>query len=145
MTQVVVGKGHAVVRPFYNDEAVKPNRCYLVGEDVFENYIYGEHSEDALISEYGEVLIFTFEPAVVTETLTDTVAGYILDKARFSPDMGVLMVPPHCGLEMWDVVGVTDTVCNLTNKKYRVKGWQMVYDNTQKMTTFMQAIRLTDV
>jgi hypothetical protein len=38
--------------------------------------------------------------------------------------------PPHCGLELWDVVSAFDNVAN-QNTSYRVSGYTFEYDTFQ--------------
>jgi hypothetical protein len=73
----------------------------------------------------------------------DIIAASMLAKARLDFTWGMISAIPHCGLELWDVINITDTVCNKTNQKYRVAGWTTTYD--PKNQVFKQDIRMTEL
>ena len=50
-----------------------------------------------------------------------------LRQQQLVQDMGELVVPPSCGLQLMDVVTVTDPTAGLTAKKYRIVGLGLRY------------------
>jgi TusA-related sulfurtransferase len=75
----------------------------------------------------GERLEVIHDPAVTSATIAGYVAIAVLAKARLDGKKGQITVPPHCGLELWDVVSVFDNAAN-QNINYRVCGYTFEYD-----------------
>jgi len=75
----------------------------------------------------GERLEVIHEPAVTSAVVAGYVAIAVLAKARLDGKKAQITVPPHCGLELWDVVSVFDNAAN-QNTSYRVRGYTFEYD-----------------
>jgi len=66
----------------------------------------------------------------------------MLDKCSRDGRGAELVIPPHCGLELWDVLAVLDTVAN-QDALYRVAGYDLEYDTVKG--SFLHRLDLCDV
>jgi hypothetical protein len=46
---------------------------------------------------------------------------------RLTTKRGVILIPPNCGQELWDVVQITDAGANQSAIKFRVVGLRLEY------------------
>ena len=90
-------------------------------------YVVQAQSEAVLVGERLEVI---HDPAITSATVAGYVAIAVLAKARLDGKKGQITTPPHCGLELWDVVSAFDNVAN-QNTNYRVSGYTFEYDTFQ--------------
>lgn len=58
-----------------------------------------------------------------------------LDKAS-----GVILIPPNCGQELFDVIEISDCLSNQNRKKYRIIGIGLVYNKLKG--EYYQRVRL---
>ncbi len=136
---------HQISQGQYIAQPIKTNRVYVVGSDVYGNLVFGDAINSNDITEYGEVLKVVTETAIPTTANADTVAANILASARLGVNRGEMVILPNCGMEVGDVIQVTDAVANQSAQKYRVMGFDFVYDPTQPTTKFTHNIKLTSV
>jgi hypothetical protein len=115
---------HYIYQCSYKSLPRNINRVYVVGQNENDLMVYGEDS-DATIN--GEVLEYVTDSMITTEADALTVADNILSKLRFT-DRGFILIGTNCGVELYDVPYITDTVNNQAGK-YRVRGWDFLYDN----------------
>ncbi len=102
----------------------KINRIAVVGTDVNGLNVYAEASNVTGI----EHLFFLTDPMIKTQADVEYVATMLLTKARLTQDMGYLEIGMNCGVELWDVITVTDSVANQSAQKYRVVRIQFIAD-----------------
>ena len=50
---------------------------------------------------------------------------------RLTKNRGYIIIPPNCGVELWDVVVLTDNPAAQTSQKYRVTGIRFEYEPRQ--------------
>jgi methenyltetrahydromethanopterin cyclohydrolase len=62
------------------------------------------------------------DPAIPTAAAAAAVAAAQLAKARLDGKHAQITIAPHCGVEQWDVVNVTDDIANQATS-YRVSGY----------------------
>lgn len=125
---------------YYPDTPELINHVYVVGQDKeTKNFVFGEHSNTA----DAERLSIITTTMVTTEDDANTVAENMIDKQRIQVDLGNMTTPTNCGIELYDVVQITDTVANQSANKYRVKGYTFVYDPDN--STFIDKVELTGV
>jgi hypothetical protein len=67
-------------------------------------------------------------PAIPTGTAAAAVATAQFAMARLDGADAKITIPPHCGIELWDVLAITDTPGNQTVALYRVAGYTLDYD-----------------
>ncbi len=136
---------HWIYQGRYFDMPLKANRVYVVGSDTDGNLVFGSAINSTDITEHGEILMPITEIAIPTVSDANSVASNVLANARFSVNRGEITVPPNCGMEVGDVIQVTDAVANQSTDNYRVAGFKLVYDPTQTTTVFQHTIKLTSV
>ena len=78
----------------------------------------------------GERLEVIHDPAITSAVVAGYVAIAVLAKARLDGKKAQITVPPHCGLELWDVVNIFDNTAN-QNINYRVRGYSFEYDTSK--------------
>ncbi len=116
------------------------NRVCVLGMDINGNMVFGD-AKDAVINE--EILRLISESMISSSTEATTVATNILSKERLKADRGNILVIPNCGMESWDAISLTDSVCNQSSASYRVGGWQFTYDSAK--AKYEHVISLTSV
>jgi len=131
---------HAILRPQYFEEGRLINRVYVVGTDRDGNMVYGEAIDNSI---NGEKLQIQTIPALTSYSEAQSVASNILSKTRLFAERGRITIPPNCGIELYDVIEINDTVCNQTTENYRVSGWLTVYRPTSG--EYYQIVGLTSV
>ena len=119
---------HVILDGQYITETPEVNRAYIIGKDANGNPVYGTASEAAEIALVGERLDFQQELAIPTEALASSVAQAMLAKMRLTTKRGVILIPPNCGQELFDVVEITDSVANQAAIKFRVVGLRFEYN-----------------
>ena len=118
--------GHVILEAAYFTEAPDVNHAYVVGADAAGAEVSGSAITQADVDLVGERLEAHHDPAVYTAAIAAAVAAAVLAKARLDGKRAQTTLPPHCGVELWDVVNVTDTVANQA-ANYRVSGYVMEY------------------
>jgi len=113
---------HVILDGQYITESTEINRAYIIGRDQYGNPVYGTASEAGEIALVGERLDFQQELAIPTEAKAGDVASAILSKMRLTTKRGVILIPPNCGQELFDVVEITDSGANQSATKFRVVG-----------------------
>lgn len=122
---------HVILDGQYNIESPEVNRAYVIGQDAYGNPVYGtavDATEGALV---GERLDFQQELAIPSDSQAASMASAILAKMRLSGKRGVILIPPNCGQELFDVVQVTDIGANQSAVKFRVVGLRFEYNPRQ--------------
>jgi len=122
---------HVILDGQYATETPRINRAYVIGRDIYGNPVYGTAVDSTELGLVGERLDFQQELAVPTEAKAGDVASAILAKMRLSGKGGVILIPPNCGQELFDVVQVTDTQGNQSAVKFRVVGIRFEYNPKQ--------------
>jgi len=118
---------HVVLGGSYAAETPDINRVCVIGRDDDGNSVFGT-AEDTVESELvGERLDFRQEPAVATADGAAELAASAVNKMRLNKASGMIVVPPNCGQELWDVVQVWDLAANQTGTRFRVIGIKFDY------------------
>lgn len=121
---------HVILEAHYSAAAPDVNRAYVVGAASTGAEVSGNASASADIALVGERLEVKHESAISTATVASAVAAAILSAARLDSKHARIVIPPHCGLELWDMITIVDTVAN-QNTSYRVSGYTFDYDTRQ--------------
>lgn len=122
---------HVILDGQYLAESPDINRAYVIGRDAYGNPVYGEAHDSAESSLVGERLDFTQELAIPTTAQAGDVASAVLSKMRLHGKGGVILIPPNCGQELFDVVQVSDSMANQSAVKFRVVGLRFEYNPKQ--------------
>jgi hypothetical protein len=122
---------HVILDGRYATETPGVNRAYIIGRDRYGNPVYGTAVNTEEVDLVGERLDFQPEPAIPTTAQTADVASAILAKMRLMGKSGIILIPPNCGQELFDVVQISDAGANQIAIKFRVVGIRFEY-NTEK-------------
>lgn len=128
---------HPVLEAAYFVEAPDVNRAFVVGSTAAGVQFSGSAITQADVDLVGERLSAHHNPAIPTAAVAAAVAAAQLAKARLDAARAHLTIATHCGVELWDVVNVTDDVSNQA-ANYRVTGYTMdfsegVYQHTLEL------------
>jgi hypothetical protein len=121
---------HIILSATYSEEAPEVNRAFVVGSDAAGGQVSGSAITQADVDLVGERMDAHHNPAVSSGTVAAAVASAMLAKCRLDGRRAEIVIPPHCGLELWDVLAVIDTVAN-QDTLYRVTGYQLEYDTVK--------------
>ena len=122
---------HVILDGQYLSESPNINRAYIIGRDANGNPVWGEAHDSAESGLVGERLDFTQELAIPTTAQAGDVASAILAKMRLMGKRGVILIPPNCGQELFDVVQISDAGANQSAVTFRVVGLRFEYNPKQ--------------
>jgi len=122
---------HVILDGQYATETPGINRAYIIGRDQYGNPVYGEAIDSTELGLVGERLDFTQELAIPTTAQAADVASAILAKMRLTTKRGVILIPPNCGQELFDVVQISDAGANQSAVTFRVVGIRFEYNPKQ--------------
>jgi len=122
---------HVILDGQYLTATPPTNRAYVIGRDIYGNPVYGTAVDSTELGLVGERLDFQQELAIPTESQAADVANAILSKMRLTGKRGVILIPPNCGQELFDVVQITDAGANQSAIKFRVVGLRFEYSPKQ--------------
>jgi hypothetical protein len=134
---------HVILDGQYATETPDKNRMFIIGRDQYGNLVWGEAHDSAESALVGERLDFQHEIAIPTESQAAGMASAILAKMRLTKAKGVILIPPNCGQELWDLIEISDRVAAQNIHKYRINGIQLIYDH--KSGEYYQRLRLAGV
>jgi len=121
---------HVIITAVYSIDAPDINRIFIIGQDATGADVSGNAITQADVDLVGERLDVRHDPAIPSAAAASAVATALLAAARMEGKHGTMTIPPHCGLELWDVLSVYDEVAN-QNTSYRVSGYTFEYDTSQ--------------
>ncbi|MBM4453019.1 MAG: hypothetical protein FJ013_00355 [Chloroflexi bacterium] len=118
---------HPIVAAIFAATSPDTNRFYVVARDSYGNPVYGSAINSAEVALLGERLDFQVELSVPTTDLAGSVAAAMIAKRRLDNSEAQIVITPHCGVELWDVVQVTDTPTAQASAIYRVSAIRFEY------------------
>jgi len=119
--------GHKILDARYITESPETNRAYVIGQDAEGNPVHGTAVTQSELDLVGERLDFQQLLSIPTAAEADDVADAALAKQRITGSRGFLVIPPNPGVELWDVVRITDELCAQDNALYRIAGFRTEY------------------
>ena len=131
------GTTHAILSATYR-QLTTPDRFLAIGDA-------GVTKETV---DYTAVDLIHDRPNVVHDigmtTAADVTARATREarEATISSRHDTIVVPPHCGIELWDVVDVTDPTLGLAAAKRRVTGITLVFDRSKDPPVYHQVLTL---
>jgi len=140
--QVDPANYHVILEARYTEESPEINRAFVVGTDAAGGQVSGSAVAQSEVDLVGERMEARHDPAIPSGTVAAAVASAMLDKCSRDGRGAELVIPPHCGLELWDVLAVLDTVAN-QDALYRVAGYDLEYDTVKG--SFLHRLDLCDV
>lgn len=122
---------HVILDGQYATETPGVNRTYIIGRDQYGNPVYGLAEDSTEMNLVGERLDFQQEVAIPTDSQAASMAGALLSKMRLTGARGIVLIPPNCGQELFDVVQISDSGANQSAVKFRVAGIRFEYNIRQ--------------
>jgi hypothetical protein len=122
---------HVILDGQYATETPGVNRSYIIGRDQYGNPVYGMAVDSTELDLVGECLDFQQELAIPTDSQAASMASAVLSKMRLTKARGVILIPPNCGQELFDVVQISDTGANQSAVSFRVVGIRFEYNPKQ--------------
>jgi hypothetical protein len=122
---------HVILDGRYATETPGVNRTCVVGRDEYGNPVYGTAVDSMELGLVGERLDFQQEVAIPTDSQAASMASAILSKMRLTKAKGVIIIPPNCGQELFDVVQISDSGANQPAVTFRVVGMRFEYNPKQ--------------
>jgi len=122
---------HVILGGSYITESPETNRAYVIGRDQYGNPVFGSAVDSIELGLVGERLDFQQELAIPTTAQAGAMADAILSKIRLTGKSGVILIPPNCGQELFDVVEINDSKGNQSAVKFRVVGIRFEYSPRQ--------------
>ena len=121
---------HIIFDVHYDVEPQEVNRAYVVGQDAAGSSVTGNAITQGEVDLVGKRLEVQHETAATTVGVAASVAAAVLARNRLNAKSGRITIPPHCGLELWDVLNTADDDCN-QSANYRVTGYTFEYEVKQ--------------
>ena len=120
--------GHYILYGAWGKGGKGENRVTVIGTDEEGNMICGAAADDADIADVGERLDIRIEQGVKGAEDSQSLACAALSRARLEYSSGYLVMPPHCGMELWDVIEVNNELASPATSRFRVTGYSLLYD-----------------
>ncbi len=111
----------------WQTQALDTNFVVVYGEAVDGSLVSGQAYDSDEVQKVGYRLDIVTEPAMSTAALCQSVAEAIVQKMRLNKAGGALTALPNCGLELFDVIEITDRWSNLSQSRFRVTGIELSY------------------
>lgn len=111
----------------WQTQTLDTNFVMVYGEAPDGSLVSGQAYDSGEVQKAGYRLDVLAEPALTTSALCQSVAQAIIEKSRLRKSSGELSALPNCGIELFDIVQITDRWNNLGGSKFRVTGVQLSY------------------
>ncbi len=118
------------------------NRVVVIGKDDDGNAACAAAADEGDIDLVGERLDIRVQPFLTGLAQCGDAADAALAKARLEGGRGYAVLPPHCGVELWDVLALHGPH-NPEGVHCRVKGFSLFYD--AQAGIFRQKLMLGEV
>jgi hypothetical protein len=122
---------HVILDGQYAVETPGVNRACIIGRDQYGNPVYGNAVDSTELGLVGERLDFQQEVAIPTDSQAASMASAVLSRMKLTKARGVILIPPNCGQELFDIVQISDSGANQTAIKFRVVGIRFEYNPKQ--------------
>jgi hypothetical protein len=119
---------HIILDGQYVSGTPEVNLAYIIGRDRYSNPIFGTAVNADEVDLVGERLDFQPDPAIPNAAQAADVASAVIAKMRLMGKSGIILIPPNCGQELFDVVQITDNQTNQFAVKFRVVGIRFEYN-----------------
>jgi len=119
------------------------NTVLVIGRDVQGNPVQGSYTHPTETGKVGTQYDFVYDSCIPTAAQAGNVAAGQAVRMRLQGKTGWLLVPPHCGIEQYDIVVVADRARSQTAAYYRVTGIR--YEYNPKKKRYQQRLMLCSV
>lgn len=121
---------HPILEAEYYQESPEVNRSFIIGVAIAGGNVTGKAITASEVALVGERLEVRHDSALTTATDAGFAASSALSKARLDRRRARITIPPHCALELWDVVSIVDIPSNQATC-YRVTAYSLTLDFKQ--------------
>lgn len=121
-TDYSYGVDHRIIAARYADEPASANRVQVFGKDVF-----AERFDWAGVAALHDRLAQAVDTNLTTAAQVEARGDALLRHAAMASAGGEITAPVNCGLELFDVIEVTDPLAGLSAAKRRVLGLSLRY------------------
>lgn len=132
------GDDYRIYAGRYADASPGSNRAQAFGLNVFAE-TFGWPSIGEEYDRLGQAI----DRSLTTATQVQDRADALLRRALTSATTGEITVAVNCGLELWDVIEVTDPLAGLSAAKKRVSGIELRY-STGERPAYEQRLTLSE-
>jgi hypothetical protein len=132
------GAAYPILAARYTNGGASANRVQVFGATTFS-----EAFDWPSIDLAYERVAHVSDRNLTTQALTDSRAAALLRHALTEARADEVTVPVHCGLQLWDVISVTDAGAGLVAAKRRVAGIDMRY-STGERASYEQRLTLQE-
>lgn len=136
-------QSHYIFSGSYHAASPSVNHVLVIGKDISDNPVYGESYTGAELTLLGERPEYKFAPEARTEAEADNVAAALLVRQRLNSKQGYIILPPHCGVQLFDVIRIRDEMSGVLDVDFRVSGIELVFDALG--ATFCQKLFLSAI
>jgi hypothetical protein len=133
---VIIAGRYRCRTPSYNRIEV------FVGVSTPAAPLFGDEVEYDEVDPVGHRLQKVFDYAYDSASECDARAVGQLRKQNATAKRGGLTALPNVGLQLFDVVTVTDSSAGISGEVYRMKGMEEVYDATEDPLIYRQTVTL---
>jgi hypothetical protein len=134
---------HVIVAGRYGERTPAQNHIEVfAGVSEYGIPIFGDEVDYEEVDLVGRRLQKVFDYAYDTDAECEDRAAAQLRKHEATKRRGKIETLPNVGLELFDVVTVTDIRCGVFSEVYRVRGIEEVYDTTKDALVFRQRVTL---
>jgi len=119
------------------------NAVLVIGRDVQGNPVQGGYIHPAEPGRVGTQYDFIYDSCIPTAAQAGSIAAAQSVRMRLQGKPGWLRVPQHCGIEMYDVIGVADSARSQVSAYYRITAIR--YDFNPKKKRYQQRLTLSSV
>ncbi|MFA5628751.1 MAG: hypothetical protein WC958_00585 [Dehalococcoidales bacterium] len=120
---------HPINRTGYKISAPRFNHIRVEGFSGYNNLpLIGDYYDYEDIKKSGEGFLSIQDGNIGTVNDAEKRVEYTFNKDRSFNDLGYIEVPTNCGQQIYDVIGINDSVAGLINVKRRVIGLETVFE-----------------
>jgi hypothetical protein len=134
------GTGHAVQRASFATNGGGANRVQVFGQGVLAEAFAWDSIDDQ-----PDRLRQVIDVGLSSASLAGARAASVLRQDELSQPRGELVASVHCGLDLHDVIAVTDARAGVTGAPYRVAGLDMRYVRRRRSPAYEQRVLLGSV
>jgi hypothetical protein len=136
-SQYTFGTDHAIIASSHTIAAV-PDRFLAIGDANLVKEII----DTATVDQLHDRPIVVHDKAMTTaDDVTDR-ANREARYAEINSHADSLTIPPHCGLELWDVVTINEPTLGIASAKRRVTGITLHFDRSGQEPVYHQIVKL---
>jgi hypothetical protein len=119
---------HYCIDGSYRTLSRNVNHSFVIARDENYSFLFGEDTDETELSLVGERLDFKLLQALNTEEEAESAAEALQMEARLNTVRGYILIAPNCGVEVWDVIRIYDSVADQNGVDFRVSGITLIWN-----------------